>query len=154
MANYVFFVSANPPRTDTNCIDVYWYRNISPKSLLCYLDCHEKFWSLGKFVRRTHCFIEHWSFAENLCPRADQFSMKKLVSGQIFHEKLVHCIAVGPRFQLQFSLNFDRGIKIPWKIGPKLKILLKTRANSAKLSAFSDSVTPIYPKNDLKFRAF
>ena len=35
-----------------------------------------------------------------------------------------------------------------------LKILLKTRANSAKLTAFSDSVTPIYPKNDLKFRAF
>ena len=47
-----------------------------------------------------------------------------------------------------------RGTKIQWKIGPMLKILLKTIANSAKLNAFSDSMTSIYPKNDLKFRVF
>ena len=83
-------------RTDTNCIDIYWCRNISP-NLYCAIWIVTKFWSFGKLAR---------------------------------------------------------GTKIPLKIGPKLKILLKTRANSAKLSAFSDSVTPIYPKNDLKFRAF
>ena len=58
---------------------------------------------------------------------------------------------VGPRFQLRtnFRKNLIRGTKIQWKFVPKLKILLKTRANSVKLSAFSDSVTPIHPKNDL-----
>ena len=80
--------------------------------------------------------------------------MKKLVPEPIFLEKLVHCRAkifsLGPIFRK----NLVRGTKIPCKIDPKLKIMLKTRANSAKLSAFSDSVTPIYPKNDLKFRAF
>ena len=68
-----------------------------------------------------------------LVPRADQFSMK-------------NWSIVDQDFQLW--------TKILWKIDPKLKILLKTRANSAKLSAFSDSVTSIYPKNNLKFRAF
>ena len=99
-------------------------------------------------------FMEYWSFAENFGPKADQFSMKKLVRGPIFHEKLVHCrtkiFSLGP-ISAKILVG---GTKIPWKIGPKLKILLKTRANSAKLSAFSDSVIPIYPKNDLKFRAF
>ena len=98
--------------------------------------------------------MEYWSFAENFGPKADQFSMKKLVPGPIFHEKLVHCRAkifsLGPIFRK----NLGPGDQNSMLIGPKLKILLKIRANSAKLSAFSDSVIPKYPKNDLKFRAF
>ena len=90
MANYVFFVSANP-RALILIASTFTGIKISHQiSLLCYLGWHENFGPL-----------ENWFFAENFCPRADQYSMKKILI---------------------------RGTKIPWKIGPKLKILLKTRA--------------------------
>ena len=81
----------------------------------------------------TNFFMKYWSFAENFGPREGQYSMKNWP-------------IVGPRFSAldQFSTKFWS--KILRKIGPKLKTLLKTGANSAKPSAFSDSVTSIYPK--------
>ena len=139
--------------TDTNCIDIYWYRNISP-NLYCAIWTVKKILVPWKIGLGTNFFTEYWSFTENFGPGEDQFCMKKLVPGPIFHEKLVHCrtkiFSLGPIFRK----NFGPGEQNSMEIGPKPKILLKITANSAKLSAFSDSVPPIYPKNDLKSRAF
>ena len=84
----MFFVSANP-RALILIASTFTGIEISHQIFIVLFGLSRKFWSLGKLVRGTNFFMEYWSFAENFGPRADQFSMKKLVPGPIFHENLV-----------------------------------------------------------------
>ena len=77
MANYVFFVSANP-RALILIASTFTGVEISHQICIVLFGLSRKFWSLGKLVRGHNFFMKYWSFAENFAPRADQFSMKKL----------------------------------------------------------------------------
>ena len=78
MANYMFFVSANP-RALILIASTFTGIEISHQIFIVIFGLSRKFWSLGKLVRGHSFFMEYWSFAENFVPRVDQFSMKKLV---------------------------------------------------------------------------
>ena len=75
MANYVFFVSANP-RALILIASTFTGIEISHQIFIVLFGQSRKFWSLGKLVRGDNFFMKYWSFAENFAPRADQYSME------------------------------------------------------------------------------
>ena len=83
MANYVFFVSANP-RALILIASTFTGIEISHQIIIVLFG-----------LSRKSCPLEYWSFTENFGTRADQFSMKKLVPGPIF---MKNWSIVGPRF--------------------------------------------------------
>ena len=73
MANYVFFVSANP-RAQILIASTFTGIEISQQIIIVLFGLSSR-----KLVQGTNFLMVYWSFAENFGPRADQFSMKKLV---------------------------------------------------------------------------
>ena len=64
VANYVFFVSANP-RALILIASTFTGIEISHQIYIVLFGLSRKFWSLGKLVQGTNFFMEHWSLAEN-----------------------------------------------------------------------------------------
>ena len=75
IANYVFFVSANP-RALILIASTFTGIEISHQIFIVLFGLSRKFWCPGKLVLRTNFFMKYWSFTENFGSRADQFFMK------------------------------------------------------------------------------